>query len=81
MFLKVTRAIGKPVCVLLYVVFAALAVRKKPVPLLVLLGLHAFEYVDKGRKIAAERGIGRAEALAKCLAFGFTWWLPLQKGE
>ena len=81
MFMKLTKAFGKPVCVLLYAVFAALAARKKPVPLLVLLSLHAFEYAGKGRKIAAEHGVGGAEALAKCLAFGFTWWLPLQKGE
>ena len=79
MFLKLTTAIGKPVCILLYAAFAALAVKKKPVPLLVLLGLHAFEYVDRGRKIAAEHGVGKAEAFVKCLAFGFTWWLPLQK--
>ena len=81
MFLKITKLIGKPICVLLYAVFGVLAVKKKPVPLLILFFLHATEYVTKGRKTAQEHGIGKAEALAKCLAFGFTWWLPISASE
>ena len=80
MFLKLTKAFGKPICVALYGVFAALAAKKKPVPLLVLALLHAAEYGLVGRKVAAERGLGLAEGLAQCLAFGFTWWLPIRKG-
>ena len=81
MFLKVTKLIGKPVCVLLYAIFGVLAVKKKkPAPLLILFFLHTYEYVTKGRKIAKEHGIDKAEALFKCLALGFTWWLPLSKG-
>jgi len=78
-FLKVTKAIGKPVCVALYAVFAALAAKKKPLPLLILLGLHLMEYLTKGRQIAAGRGLNPLEALAQCLCFGFTWWLPLKE--
>ena len=37
------------------------------------------EYFKDGRKIAAARGLGLAEGFAQCLAFGFTWWLPLQE--
>ena len=81
MFLKITKQFGKPVCVLLYGVFALLAGKKKPLPLLILLGLHSGEYVLEGRKLADEKGICRAEAFFQCLAFGFTWWLPLKKGE
>ena len=80
MFLEITRQFGKPVCAALYTAFAGLAMKKKPLPLLVLLLLHAFEYVTKGRRIAAEHGLSEVEGLAQCLAFGFTWWLPLEKG-
>ena len=75
---KLTKQFGKPVCVLLYVVFAALAARKKPWPLLMLLALHTGEYFLVGRKVADENGIPQPEALAKCLAFGFTWWKPIK---
>ncbi len=80
MFLKLTKQFGKPVCVALYAAFAALAAKKKPIPLLVLFGLHTFEYFHVGRKVAEEQGLPAAEGLAKCLAFGFTWWLPIKKG-
>lgn len=79
MFLKLTRAFGKPICVALYAGFAWLAARKKPLPLLVLFALHAGEYVLKGRRTAEKHGLGRLEGLAQCLAFGFTWWLPLER--
>ena len=75
---KLTKPFGKPVCVLLYAVFAALAARKKPWPMLALLALHTGEYFLVGRKVAAENGIPQPEALAKCLAFGFTWWKPIK---
>lgn len=75
---KLTKQFGKPICVLLYGIFAALAVRKKPWPLLALFTAHAAEYFLVARKVAAENGIPRAEALANCLAFGFTWWKPVK---
>ncbi len=78
MFLKLTKAFGKPICVVLYAVFAWLAAHRKPLPLFTLFGLHAGEYFLKGRAVAARHGLGRAEGLAQCLAFGFTWWLPLK---
>ena len=80
MFLKLTKQTGKPICVALYAVFAALAAKKKPVPLFVLFLMHATEYCTIGRKVAAEHQIAPAEALIQCLAFGFTWWLPIKKG-
>ena len=79
MFLKLTRQIGKPVCVLLYASFSALAARKKPAPLLILFLLHAAEYLLIGCKVARENQLGTGEGLLKCLCFGFTWWLPLKK--
>jgi hypothetical protein len=79
MFLKVTKAFGKPICAVLYAVFAAMAAKKKPLPLAILLALHLMEYFTKGRWIAAEHGLSPAEGFAQCLAFGFTWWLPLKK--
>ena len=79
MFLKLTKQFGKPICVALYAWFAALAVKKKPLPLLILFLLHTVEYFHVGRKVAAESGLSVPEGLAQCLAFGFTWWLPLKK--
>ena len=79
MFLKITKQFGKPICVAMYAWFAALAVKKKPLPLLSLLLLHTVEYFHVGRKVAAENGLSVPEGLAQCLAFGFTWWLPLKK--
>ena len=80
MFLRVTKAIGKPVCVVLYGAFAALAAKKKPLPLLILFAMHLTEYLVIGRKVAAEKGLSVPTGLAQCLSFGFTWWLPLKKG-
>ena len=79
MFLSLTRKLGKPVCVALYAAFSYLAAKRKPLPLLVLFLMHVSEYVIIGRKIAEEQGLSRAEGLAQCLSFGFTWWLPLRE--
>ena len=79
MFLKITKQFGKPICVGLYTVFAALAMKKKPLPFLILFGLHTGEYALVGRKLAKDKGLTKAEGLAQCLCFGFTWWLPLKK--
>ncbi len=76
--MKLTEKYGKPVCVALYALFSAMAVRKKPLPLLILVLLHYGEYCFIGKKIAAERGLTEAEGLAQCMSFGFTWWLPLK---
>ena len=76
---NMTLACGKPVCVGLYTAFAVLAAKKKPAALLTLLAMHASEYFLIGKKVAAEHGISTPEALAQCLSFGFTWWLPIQK--
>ena len=78
MFLKITKLIGKPVCIVLYAVFAALAAKKKYVPLILLAALHATEYVAIGRKVAKDNNMSVLSGLANCLAFGFTWWLPVK---
>ena len=80
MFYEITKKFGKPICVALYAVFGVLAAKKKPLPLLILFALHTTEFFTEGRAVAKARGIGLPEALAQCLAFGFTWWLPLKKG-
>lgn len=81
MFLKLTKAVGKPVCVLLYAAFAWLAAKKKPLPLLILLGLHLMETLTVGRRVAKDRQIPVPEWVLNCLCFGFTWWLPLKKED
>ena len=80
MFLTLTRKFGKTICVALYAAFAALAAKKKPIPLLVLFFMQTTEYIFIGRKIAEEKGLSALEGLAQCLSFGFTCWLPLKKG-
>lgn len=81
MFLKITKLVGKPICVALYAAFAALAVKKKPLPLIILFALHLFETLTVGREVAKEHDIGALEWIANCLCFGFTWWLPIREGE
>lgn len=77
-FMKLTKQYGKPICVALYAVTAAMAARKRVTPFLSLLGMHAAEYYLIGRKVAEEQGLSKGEGLAQCLSFGFTWWLPLK---
>ena len=77
---NLTLAFGKPICVGLYAAGAFLAAQKKPLPLLALAATHAAEYALIGKKVAAEHDIAPGEALAQCLSFGFTWWLPIKKG-
>ena len=81
MFYRLSRQFGKPVCVLLYGAFAYLAAKKKPVPLLTLAAMHLTEYFVVGRKVAAEHGLSPLEGLKQCLAYGYTWWLPLRRGD
>ncbi len=75
---NLTQQFGKPVCVGLYTLFAFMAAKKRPLPLLALLAMHATEYALIGKKVAEEHGIEPNEALAQCLSFGFTWWLPIK---
>ena len=75
-FMTLTRQYGKPICVALYAVSAALAARRHPKALLTLAGMHAAEYFLIGKKIAEAKGLTTPEGIAQCLAFGFTWWLP-----
>ena len=79
MFLDLTKKFGKPICVLLYGVFGWLAGKKKPLPLLILLGLHLSEYFLEGRQAAEKAGLSKPEGFFQCLAVGFTWWLPIRK--
>ena len=77
--MKYVSLIGKPVCVVLYIAGIVLAVRKMFIPLAVLFAMHLTEYFIIGRKTAKESGISAGKGLANCLAFGFTWWLPVRK--
>ena len=81
MFIELTKKFGKPICVALYAAFSALAVKKTKIPLIVLAVMHLTEYIFVGRKVAKEKNAGIAEGFFKCLAFGFTWWLPLKNQD
>ena len=76
-----TKQFGKPICVILYAALSALAAKKRPLPLLILIAMHTVEYFVVARKLAMERGISQGVALANCLAFGVTWWKPIKYGE
>lgn len=80
MMMKMTKNFGKPICVALYALGAYYLAKGKPVPFLVLFMMHLTEYFTVARKLAAEKGIQQLAALANCLSFGFTWWLPIKKG-
>lgn len=72
---------GKVNCVLLYSIGAFFLAKKKPQPLLLLMGIHAVEFLVFGLKVAKDNDIPLSVAIPNCLAFGFTWWLPIKKGE
>lgn len=80
-FLEITKKYGKPICTALYAGNAYLMAKKKYAPMAILVATHTAEYFIKGRKIAEENGIDQLTALANCLAFGFCWWLPLEKAQ
>ena len=77
-FMTLTKQYGKPICVALYAVTSAMAVRGRPNAFLSLLGMHTTEYFLIGKKVAEAKGLTKGEGLAQCLAFGFTWWLPVK---
>lgn len=79
--MKYVSLIGKPVCVVLYIIGIVFAVKKKFAPLAALFGTHLAEYFIIGRKTAKEYDIPAAKGVANCLAFGFTWWLPIRKSD
>lgn len=79
--MKIIKYAGQPFCIILYAVSAYFAFKKKPLPLIILFLMHLSEYFIIGRKTGREKMLSPAESLAKCLLFGFTWWLPLKKGK
>ncbi len=79
--MKLIKIIGQPFCILLYALSAYFAVKKKPLPLIILFAMHLSEYFIIGRKTGKEKGVSPAKALINCLSFGFTWWLPLRKDD
>lgn len=79
MLMKLVKNIGQPFCIILYAVSMYFAVKKKFIPLISLFSMHLSEFFIIGRKVGEEHGLSKISALAHCLAFGFTWWLPLKK--
>ena len=68
------RSYGKVLCVGLYAGFSALAARKKPLPLLLLLLAHTAEYFIKVRPKVIEKALPKPSSFINCLAFGIAWW-------
>ena len=78
---KNTIGYGKPVCVILYAVFAALLAKGIWIPFTVLAAMHIIEYAVIGFKVGKQAGYGIIPAFLNCLCFGFTWWLPIKNKE
>ena len=72
--MKLIKYIGQPFCIVLYIGGIILTIKKKPIGLISLIACHLSEYFIIGKDV--ERG---ANGFFKCLAFGFTWWLPAKK--
>ena len=79
MFLKFTEKFGKPVCVALYAAFSALAAKRIWQPLAALGLMHFCEFFAAAIRVAKDNSIDMFTAFVNCLAFGFTWWLPIKK--
>ncbi len=77
--IKLTAKFGKPLCVILYAAFAALAARGIWIPLALLVVMHLTEFFAVAIKVAKQNKIDMLTAFANCLCFGFTWWLPIKK--
>ena len=73
MFLKITKQFGKPICVALYAWFAALAVKKKPLPLLSLLQrpvcIHQGKHIQHDNH-ADDRHIRQVKPVEEILEYG-----------
>ncbi len=79
MVMKLVKYIGRPFCIILYIYGIVMACRKKFIPLCALVITHLTEFNIVGDEIAEEKSLSKKEVFIKCLAFGFTWWLPLKK--
>lgn len=79
--LDFSRKFGKVICVVLYAVFACFCVKGIWIPLAALALLHFSEYFIVAMKVARKKGISQFTAFANCLAFGFTWWLPIKENK
>ncbi len=79
--LNMSRKYGKFICVVLYAVFAFLSARGIWIPLAALGLLHLSEYFIVAINVAKNNGISQFTAFLNCLAFGFTWWLPIKENK
>jgi hypothetical protein len=43
--------------------------------------MHFCEYIIIGYKTAKRNNIGFLTGIINCLAFGFTWWLPIKRSS
>ena len=78
---RITAAYGKPLCAILYSVFAFLAAKGIWIPLATLALMHIIEYAVVGFRIGKQGGYGIIPGFLNCLCFGFTWWLPIKNRE
>ncbi len=78
MSMKLIKIIGQPLCIILYIVSLYFAVKKNFSPLAALLSLHLTEYFAIGRNVGKRNGFSEISTFLHCLAFGFTWWLPVK---
>lgn len=79
MLTKIIRWVGQPTCAVLYALGAVRAVKNKKFGLLCFMFFaHLAEYFVIGAETGKAYGIKPLKAFLSCLAFGFTWWLPIR---
>lgn len=76
--MKYLKIIGQPFCILLYIISAIFAFKKKPIWLALLFGSHLTEYFVIGKKVGKESNMSKLSAFLHCIAYGLTWWIPIK---
>ena len=57
--------------------FIITAVTKNPITIFLMVCAHTTQSIVIGIKTGARDGLDMLTSLAKCLCYGFAWWLPL----
>ncbi len=57
--------------------FIITAVKKNPITIFLMVGAHSLQSIVIGIPTGKRDGLDMLTSLAKCLCYGFAWWLPL----
>jgi len=71
--------VNRGVVLILWIVLVVLAIKGKPIWLILLASLHFLEMIVAGFRAGMKYGKGILETIVCCMAWGYLWWLPLIK--